>query len=275
MRYFSPAKINLFFRVLSKRSDGFHEIATLMQAIDFFDVLTFSDHHSDRMTCSDPALLCDDSNLIMRAIKLFRKSYEFSSVHIHLEKRIPMQAGLGGGSSDAATVLFALNERIGRKASDSELCSMGAQLGSDVPFFFSSGSAYSTGRGEIVEPFLLPPISGYLAKPSFGLSTPRVFQETRVHELDPIDPLTACDRTNLRYFNDLESAALRIEPRLAHFKQSLISCGFSAVSMTGSGSAFFCIGNGDLRQAPEISLIPFHSVTREASSWYVPCCDTF
>jgi 4-diphosphocytidyl-2-C-methyl-D-erythritol kinase len=242
-----------------------------MQAIDLFDILTFSDHHSDQMTCSDPDLLCDDSNLVMRAIKLFRKSYEFSSVHIHLEKRIPMQAGLGGGSSDAATVLFALNERIGRKASERELCSMGAQLGSDVPFFFSSGSAYCTGRGEILEPFSISPISGYLAKPSFGLSTPRVFQETRVQELDPIDPIVALDQNNQHYFNDLERAAFRIEPRLAHFKQRLISCGFSVVSMTGSGSAFFCIGNADVRQAPEICFIPFHSVMREASSWFVPC----
>ena len=116
MRYFSPAKINLFFRVLSKRLDGYHDIASVMQAIDLGDVLTFTNHPRDQMTCSDPTLPCDETNLVMKALKRFREYYSLSSVHIHLEKHVPMQSGLGGGSSNAATVLWALNEQIGRRA---------------------------------------------------------------------------------------------------------------------------------------------------------------
>ncbi len=272
MNYFSPAKINLFFRVLRKRSDGYHEIASLIQAIDLFDVLSVEEHSRDQLTCSESTLPCDETNLVMKALNLFREHYEFSSVHIHLEKRVPMQSGLGGGSSNAATILWALNEKIGSKATLSELALMGARLGSDVPFFFSLGSAYCTGRGEIVEPFSISPITGYLAKPSFGLSTPLVYRETRVNELANNDPIRARDSFlsfHPQYFNDLEPAAFRIESRLSHFKQRLLSCRFSDVTMTGSGSAFFCINGQDL--CPDIQFIPFRSLVRSPSSWYGSC----
>jgi 4-diphosphocytidyl-2-C-methyl-D-erythritol kinase len=272
MNYFSPAKINLFFRVLRKRSDGYHEIASLIQAIDLFDVLSVEDHPHDQLTCSDSALPCDETNLVMKALKLFREHYEFSSVHIHLEKRVPMQSGLGGGSSNAATILWALNEKIGCRATLNELALMGARLGSDVPFFFSLGSAYCTGRGEIVEPFSISSITGYLAKPSFGLSTPLVYRETRVNELANNDPIRARDSflsSHPHYFNDLEPAAFRNESRLSHFKQRLLSCRFSDVTMTGSGSAFFCINGQDL--CPDIQFIRFGSVMRSPTSWYGSC----
>lgn len=267
MRYLSPAKINLFFRVLSKRSDGYHEIASLMQTIDLCDVLTFSDHPQDLLTCSDPNLLCDESNLVNKALKLFRQYFEMPPVHIHLQKKVPMQAGLGGGSSNAATVLWALNDHVGRRASKQDLSIMAAQLGSDVPFFFSLGTAYCTGRGEKVEPFSISPISGCLMKPPFGLSTPRVYQETRVDELDLIDPIEARDRfrtSHPQYFNDLEPAAFRLEPRLKLLKDQL-SNSFSTVTMTGSGSAFFCLRSETAFRSPFIS---FHSIQRTADCWY-------
>jgi 4-diphosphocytidyl-2-C-methyl-D-erythritol kinase len=285
MRYFSPAKINLFFRVLRKRADGFHEIASLLQAIDLCDILTFKNHPRDLLTCSDSTLPCDESNLVMKALKRFRQHYEVPPVHIHLEKRVPMQAGLGGGSSNAATVLWALNEKIGRRASISELCQIGGQLGSDVPFFFSLGSAYCTGRGEILEPFSFSPISGYLAKPSFGLSTPLVYRETKVSELALIDPIQARDSflgSHPQYFNDLEPAAFRIEPGLAQFKRKLLASHFSVVCMTGSGTAFFCLSNHqsktedfdgakELEQVSDIHFIRFGSLMRDPFSWYGSC----
>jgi 4-diphosphocytidyl-2-C-methyl-D-erythritol kinase len=271
MRYFSPAKINLFFRVLSKRPDGYHDIASVMQAIDLGDIVTFSDHSRDLLTCSDSTLPCDDSNLCMKALKLFRKHFELAPVHIHLEKRVPMQSGLGGGSSNAATVVWALNERIGRRASLSELMTIGAQIGSDVPFFFSLGSAYCTGRGEIVEPISILPTAGYLAKPSFGLSTPLVYRETYVQELALVDPIQARNTFSSpypQYFNDLEPAAFRIEPKLSQFKQQLLSGRFSVVSMTGSGTAFFCMNGPDHFLPSGIQYIRFGSLMRDPFGWY-------
>lgn len=271
MHYLSPAKINLFFRVLRKRPDGYHEIASVIQAIDLCDVLSFVQHSNDRLTCSDLSLPCDESNLVIKALKLFRQHYEFPSMHIHLDKRVPMQAGLGGGSSNAATVLWALNDKIGRRASLNELSLIGAQLGSDVPFFFSQGSAYCTGRGEIIEPFFHAPMNGYLAKPPFGLSTPLVYRKTRADQLPLIDPIEARESLlgeHSLYFNDLEPAALLIEPRLADFKDRLLSCGFSVVAMTGSGSAFFCIEGEEKKFPEDIHFIHFRSLMREPGLWY-------
>lgn len=273
MRFFSPAKINLFFRVLRKREDGYHEIASIMQAIDLCDVLTFSKHPADYLTCTDLTLTCDHSNLIMKALRLFRQYYEFPSVHIHLEKNIPMQSGLGGGSSNAATVLWALNEKIGKRASLEELLKMGSQLGSDVPFFFSTGSAYCTGRGEIIEPVSVASIQGTIVKPLFGLSTPQVYQETNIQELEAIDPLMVRDQFQSNYplyFNDLENAAQRIEPKLLSFKKRLLGCQFSSVTMTGSGSAFFCLH--DSKKNPtipsDVLSFSFRSIHRDPPSWY-------
>lgn len=241
-----------------------------MQAIDLCDSLTIEDYSRDFLTCSDPELPCDESNLVMKALKQFRQHYEFPPVHIHLDKRIPMQAGLGGGSSNAATVLWALNEKIQSRASLQELSSIGAFLGSDVPFFFSLGSAYCTGRGEIVEPFSCLPMTGYLVKPAFGLATPLVYRETRISELLPINPHQARDRfksSDPIFFNDLEPAAFRIKPELLQLKQQLL-LHFPLVSMSGSGTAFFCMGaDGNRARVP---LLAFRTLMRDPGCWYNP-----
>lgn len=277
--YFSPAKINLFFRIIRKRSDGYHEIASLYQAIDLFDRLTFSKSSKDALFANDSQLLCDDTNLVHRALQTFRSYYSVPPVRIHLEKKIPMQSGLGGGSSNAATALFALNEIIGRRASMKELMEMGAQIGSDVSFFFSSGTAFCTGRGEIITPH--PPIglNGRLAIPPYGLSTVAVYRETRVDELERIDPqdllgeiyslagkIKNSSKTS-PFVNDLEKAAFRLLPKLRDFRDSLK---FPIVSMTGSGSAFFCLGNPSTERTPDDSFIPFRSVQRRELEWYQP-----
>ncbi|HSX38195.1 MAG TPA: 4-(cytidine 5'-diphospho)-2-C-methyl-D-erythritol kinase [Chlamydiales bacterium] len=277
----SPAKINLFFHILGKRSDGYHEIASLYQAIDLFDTLKFRKGHQDFF--SSNIYLDEAANLVLKALRLFRIRFPFSfGVKIHLEKRIPLQAGLGGGSSNAATTLWALNELTGRRASMSALIEMGALLGSDVPFFFSSGTSYCTGRGEILEPFHLPYLlSGYLAKPSFGLSTSLVYQETRIEELIARDPRQGLVQFPL-FYNDLEPAAFRIEPRLRLFHSHLKQMGFDAVTMTGSGTAFMCqvnIPKGQIlnhfgyKTLPQFqSFLPFRSIQRAENSWYIPLC---
>lgn len=267
--FYSPAKINLFFRVIRKRSDGFHEIASLYQAIDLFDRISFSKSEADSLTCSEPELSCGSDNLIVKALNLFRTRYPFPcGVNIHLEKRIPMQAGLGGGSGNAATTLWGLNEWAGRPANLDQLVSMGASLGSDVAFFFSHGTAYCTGRGEILESFALPlSLEGWLAKPPFGLSTPLVYRETSVEELTNRDPKETLAAYPL-FYNDLEPAAFRLEPRLVSFRKQLEQMGFESVTMTGSGTAFFCIGGS---RPNSIEMIPFRSIQRDANSWFSPC----
>ena len=151
---FSPAKINLYLHVIKKRTDGYHDISSLFQAIDLGDTLHFewSNHEPDKLTCTDPNLTTDSSNLIMKAVLLFRQKTDWHHpVSIHLEKRIPIQSGLGGGSSNAATTLWALNEKAGRPASIEQLQTWSAEIGSDIPFFFSEGTAHCLGRGEEVK----------------------------------------------------------------------------------------------------------------------------
>ncbi len=256
--FLSPAKLNLFFRVLHKRTDGYHEIASLYQAIDLFDRLFFAWASSDLISCTDPAVPCDSTNLVAKALTLYRRHYFVPPLHIHIEKHIPIQAGLGGGSSNAATTLLAVNQLMHNPASLQELIDMGAMLGSDVPFFFSSGTAYCTGRGEIIEPFQLPrPISGYLAKPPYGLSTPAVYHALRVEALHLRDPRESL-HNGPEFYNDLEAAAFLLEPRLQSLKNELLQH-FERVTLTGSGTAFFCLQGSPNPHLP-LQWIPFHTI---------------
>lgn len=156
----SPCKINLFLRILRRRGDGFHELASLFQTVSLFDTLDFWElpPDPDEPLCSmevTPDSLgaadipVDDSNLVMRAMALFaERTGEKRRLHCRLHKAIPAQGGLGGGSADAATALFAANRLAGYPATQEQLIEWGAELGSDISFFFSRGTAYCTGRGE-------------------------------------------------------------------------------------------------------------------------------
>lgn len=204
---------------------------------------------------------------MIQALKLFRCRFSTTTVEIHIEKNIPKRAGLGGGSSNAATTLWALNELSGKPASINELIEIGSKIGSDVPFFLSLGTSYCTGRGEILEPFELPqPIQGYLAQPEYGLSTPLVYKATRTEDLTKRDPLEALKNYPF-YFNDLEVASFKMEPRLKKLHARLLKQ-FEQVVMTGSGSTFFCIG-GKPNRIQGITFTPFQSIRREDPSvWY-------
>lgn len=133
----SPAKINLFLRILHKRADAYHELASLFQTVDLSDILHLSLSETDSLVCSDKTLAVDSSNLIIKAANLFRKKTGIDQgLSVHLEKKIPMEAGLGGGSSNAATTLYGFNELCGRPATEAELISWASEIGSDVSFFF-------------------------------------------------------------------------------------------------------------------------------------------
>jgi len=268
LRLFSPAKLNLFFRVLSKRDDGYHEIASLMQAITLGDTLTFEVAAQDELTSNDPSLPCDETNLVQKGLSLFRQQTGVTfPLKIFIEKRIPTQGGFGGGSSNLATTLWALNVLSGYVATLDELKRWAALISSDAPFFFSSGAAYCTGRGEKIENlFPLPKVRLWLAKPNVRMSTPTVYRYCVPHACSTENPLQLLKKC--AYVNDLEAPAFSLCPDLKVLKEDLLSLGFKTAVMTGSGSSFFCLGNLKAPSLPGIRFIPAAFLTRGENNWY-------
>lgn len=245
----SPAKVNLTFKVLGKRLDGYHAIETLMQAVSLFDRLHFS-FSSDTITCSDPSIPCDSHNLVWRARQLFRNATDiYEPIAIDIEKKIPVQAGLGGGSSNAATTLFALNEIFQKPLSEKKLVELGAELGSDVPFFFSTGSALCSGRGEIFTDQSHLNKGLTIVKPQhLHLSTPEVYKHAIVGE-------------------GLEHAAFKVLPELKQVKANLLEI-FEEVIMSGSGTAFVCFGQPKSTLPDDFSSFACSPIQKNSGEWY-------
>lgn len=270
LNLFSPAKINVFLKVVGRRPDGFHDLASLFQTIDLKDTLHLALAKDDEMTSTCRKLPRDNSNLVFKAADLFRKkSGRNFGLHVHLVKRIPQQAGLGGGSSNAATTLWGINELLGKPYKTEELKEWSSEIGSDVPFFFTQGTAYATGRGEILRSLdPLPSQKVWIVKPDKGLSTPEVFKNLKIHELptrDPEDTLERILKGKMECFNDLETSAISLLPELTHIKEQL---GKGLVSMTGSGSAFFCLGGPPPHRIPHTRIYPSSFINRKVDSWY-------
>jgi len=275
---YSPAKINLFLQVIRRRADGFHELATLLQAIDLCDVIQFEAGERTSLFCSDPRIPTDGSNLILKAVHIFQRRTLLSiDVAIRLTKNIPIQAGLGGGSSNAATTLWALNQLYGEPASLEELQQWAGEIGSDVPFFLSQGTAYCTGRGETVEslvPLPVPSTPLWIIKPNRGLSTPLIYGKLELSRLVKRDPRKAlrefvCGGTG--YYNDLEGVAIALLPQLSLLREQLLADGFRFVTMTGSGSSLFCFGD----RTPHLSGYDAEAFSasytrRSPDAWYLP-----
>ena len=261
----APCKINLFLRIVRKREDGFHELASLFQTVSLMDTLDFWEEPPDeaeplcsmevsRDSFGREGIPTDESNLVMRALQLFAdKTGEKRRIHCRLHKAVPAQAGLGGGSGDCATALFAANKLAGFPATEQQLIEWSGELGSDISFFFSRGSAYCTGRGEIIEPVSpLPATALYLVKPDYGCSTPEVFKALGLkpgESLDGPEPREMLDAfakgdtvVGAPYLNDLEPPAFAVAPQLKALRDDLGSYGFSHVLMSGSGSTIFCVG---------------------------------
>ncbi|NGX57777.1 MAG: 4-diphosphocytidyl-2-C-methyl-D-erythritol kinase [Chlamydiae bacterium] len=265
----SPAKINLFLHIHSKRPDGYHELSSLIQSVTLFDMVTLNHSQSDQFSCSEKSLENHD-NLVIKARELFRKKSGLSdAVSIHLIKNIPTEAGLGGGSSNAATVLWGLNQLFRQPFSEAELQEMSAELGSDVPFFFSLGTAFCRGRGEIVQNIESLPLQYFnIYKPQTSLSTKDVFETLSIP-----DRSIQASETTLNHFlegkvcyeNDLELVAFQLKPELLWLKKELQSF-YSHVLMSGAGSSFFCIGKkkGTL-EMPRWSVC---QVNRKVGEWY-------
>jgi 4-diphosphocytidyl-2-C-methyl-D-erythritol kinase len=241
----APAKLNLTLRVLRKRQDGFHEIDSWMVRLPgLHDTLTFAASEADAFTCSDSSVPSDDSNLVIKALAAYRAASGFAQpLAIHLEKRVPHGAGLGGGSSDAAATLAALDRLHDQPLGTERLMEIAATFGSDIPFFLGPPSARSTGRGEIIgasEP--PPPLPVLLLKPSFGVATPDAYRNCMgAKELDGV-------RYDAQLFpwgklvNDLERPVFWKHLFLAEVKSWLLAREeVAGALMSGSGSTMFAV----------------------------------
>ncbi len=243
MKLISPAKVNLHLKILGKRPDGFHEIETLMVPVTLADEITFErlDEPGILLTCDDPRVPTGSENLIVRAVELFFEETGTSmGLRIQVLKRIPMGAGLGGGSSNAATVLVALNRLTNCRLTIAQLEALAARIGSDVPWFIRGEAAICRGRGERIGPKVdIPPWTILLLKPPFGVPTPWAYQalarmQNKQSIAQNVDGITLC--------NDLETPVFHKYVLLPTIKNWLLEQeGVIAAAMSGSGSTMFAV----------------------------------
>lgn len=254
----SFAKINLHLEVLGRRADGFHELRTVFQSVSLHDRITFeSSARGIELSVTGESVPADQSNLAWRAAEAFLEHWGGGGVAMRLDKRIPVGGGLGGGSSNAATVLLALRHRFGEPASDEELFEAAADLGSDVPYFLVGGTALGSGRGERIEP--LPDLAEervWIVDPGVRVSTAEVFTAGPFPETIPDDerierlrrgeigrPSEALGR------NDLEARVLARYAEIEAVYTALVQSGVERVRVTGSGAAM-CVFAGAQDERP-------------------------
>jgi 4-diphosphocytidyl-2-C-methyl-D-erythritol kinase len=257
----APAKLNLFFEVLRKRGDGFHDIETLMVPIGLYDNLIFQPQPdgSIRVACrwaqsADSAhygaLPAESDNLVTKAlVRLRDRTGTTQGASVELIKSIPSAAGLGGGSSDAAAALVAANLGWNLNLPLDELAQIAGELGSDVPFFLYRSAAICRGRGEQIEPVAgLGRLHFVVVRPPEGLSTPEVYRRCRPAESPGrVEPLVAALRRGEmrglgeRLANRLEPPAMELSPWIGRLKKEFAAAGCPAHQMSGSGSSYFGI----------------------------------
>ncbi len=242
-----PAKVNLFLKVVGKRSDGYHEVENVMQTVTLFDDLEVEKRWSGlRLSCSERELARNpEENLAFKAADLFFKGgYGRGGVNLELKKRVPVAAGLGGGSSDGACCLLALNELFRSGLSVEAMRSLAAELGSDAPFFVEGGTALCTGRGEIVKRLAeAPRFAGILAAPDSGLKTGEMYGSLAPEDFRGPQPdaiLRSIEDGDLKgvcsgLFNSFERAALRAAPELGELRRTLQELGSVGTVLCGSG----------------------------------------
>jgi 4-diphosphocytidyl-2-C-methyl-D-erythritol kinase len=248
----APAKVNLFLEVLGRRPDGYHEIATLMVAVSLYDTLELKEEATGqvRLTCDQPTLSIGPENLVCRAAEVLRRHTSSTrGADIRLIKRIPVAAGLAGGSTDAAATLAGLNRLWQLGLPLSELAAIGAEVGSDVPFFLTTPAAWCTGRGEKTTPWPLGrTLHLVLVCPSIGLSTADVYRGVTIPERpesgDEIRQAAAdgnMEEIGRRLHNRLQPAAERLCPPIAACRNRLAQLGAAGQMMSGSGTSVFAL----------------------------------
>jgi 4-diphosphocytidyl-2-C-methyl-D-erythritol kinase len=258
----APAKLNLTLHLLSKRNDGYHEIETLMAPVNLYDTLYFRPNRSGQVDFSyswpqDRGATCgeelprDATNLVVRALEAVKSRTDSrAGAVVHLAKRIPTQAGMGGGSSDAACALVLANRAWRVGLADEELAEMAAEIGSDVPFFLANRAAICRGRGERVAPVsVCAGLHVVVVKPPVGLSTRQIYGAVTISGSElKSERLATClangtGRKSLTELlnNDLEKPAAAQSPWIETMRRDMADCGCVASQMTGSGSAYFGI----------------------------------
>ncbi len=247
MQAFAPAKINLSLKILSRRDDGFHEIETLIAPISVCDEIKIRRRSLKKgieFQCDDPSVPAGDDNLIVRAAKGFFAATKLKpAVSIELKKKIPHGAGLGGGSSDAASTLLALNELFETKLPREALAKMAKAIGSDVPFFIFQSAALCKGRGELVSPMKLrKQLPILLLKPQFGVPTAWAYSHWRGAREIPRVSYAAQELAGQTFLNDLERPVFEKFIFLAQLKMWLLEQPeVGAALMSGSGSTMFAV----------------------------------
>ena len=292
MQLLAPAKLNLYLRVVGQRPDGYHEIETLFERIDLADELTFAPAARLEVTCSDPSLDIGPSNLVTKAAALLQRSEGVSQgAAIHLTKRIPMASGLGGGSSDAATTLIGLNRLWELGLSRPSLHALGAQLGSDVPFFLEEAAfAIGRGRGEQCEALTetSPALWHVLVVPEARLSTKDVYEGfARAPASRPAGRGLTAQHPSINiavhalrngslselatgFTNDLQPEAIRRCPIIQEIQAYLRDGDCVGVMTSGSGPSVF----GLCRHEAHAHQVVRQLRRRGSSSWFVRVVST-
>jgi 4-diphosphocytidyl-2-C-methyl-D-erythritol kinase len=248
----SPAKVNLRLEILKKRADGYHELRTVMQKISLYDTLHFSLERGKgiSITTDHPNLPVGKKNLVYKAAQSILKLSDYrGGVHIEIDKRIPLGAGLGGGSSNAAATLKALNQLLGRNLPKNKLMEMGVEIGADVPFFFLEGSAIGSGIGEQLKKKELPTLWYVLIYPNFEVSTRWAYQNfvltNKQFHFNLHKFLKTSEGISHILFNHLEEVVSRKYPQIGIMKNLLFSAGALGTLMTGSGPTVFGLFQDD------------------------------
>jgi 4-diphosphocytidyl-2-C-methyl-D-erythritol kinase len=249
LKKLSPAKVNLHLRVLRKREDNYHDLATLMQKISLYDELEFSPSgRGIEIRCPGTTLPENEDNIVFRAAKKILSHAGCSSgITITIHKKIPVAAGLGGGSSNAASTLLALNELFQLDLRTEELMKIGATLGADVPFFLFHGPAWAFGIGDRLEAaHNIPSFWFVLVNPGFEVSTKTVYENLNLGLTKEIIHYSiprfwAREYLTTGLYNDLENVTLKMHPSLGLIKDLLISNGATGALMSGSGPTVFGI----------------------------------
>ena len=258
-----PAKVNLVLRVMGRRPDGYHELDTVFQAIDLWDTLEIRTADSLELRCDDPGLAVDEGNLVLRAARSMADRHAEGPRRgtISLQKRIPVQAGLGGGSSDAAGALMLCDRFWSLVLGPDEMQRLAAELGSDVPFFLTGGTARGRGRGDRIEalPFVGETFV-ILGCPPFGIPTAEVFGRLEGRLTLPGNGVSVSLASAHKWpedndfgflTNDLETVVFEGWPVLRRFRDALLEMGAAGALLSGSGSAVFGVFPGKDRPTEE------------------------
>jgi 4-diphosphocytidyl-2-C-methyl-D-erythritol kinase len=266
-RLYAPAKVNFRLDVLKKRPDGYHELRMIMQRIDLCDEIEISIRQVSgiSLSCNLPYIPLDRRNIVWRAAEEFLLLAGMNiGIHVNIHKRIPVGAGLGGGSSDAATTLMGLNDLLGTGFTDQQLMSVGLKLGADVPFFIFKKAAVAEGIGEKLRPLEdIPQLWLLLVNPAIHVSTSWAYQNLnltseKVAAKLPFLYKSAADVGSILE-NDLESVTVRRYPLIAEIKERLMAAGADGALMSGSGSTVFGVFAGEEAAKSTLASLSFNN----------------